>query len=102
MYCYDEKAKQAAMKKLGKTSEITRFKGLSEISPEEFEKFIKDGLRLSPVLLSTDIRIQKLLEYYMGNNTMERQQFIIENLRIEIDAVDMTQEELVELGEEEE
>lgn len=102
IYCYDEKAKQAAMKKLGKTSEITRFKGLGEISPEEFEKFIKDGLRLSPVLLSTDIRIQKLLEYYMGNNTMERQQFIIENLRIEIDAVDMTQEELVELGEEEE
>jgi len=99
IYCYDDKAKQEAIKKLGKSSEITRFKGLGEISPDEFEKFIRDGLRLSPVLLSADIRIQRLLDYFMGNNTPERQQFIIDNLRIELDPVDMTQEELIEMSE---
>ena len=84
IYCYDEKEKQAAMKKL-KTPEVTRFKGLGEISPDEFGKFIRGDMRLQPVLLESGDHIQGLLEYYMGKNTMERQNFIIDNLRIELD-----------------
>ena len=87
IYCYDEKEKQAAMKKIGKAPEVTRFKGLGEISPEEFGKFIRGDMRLQPVLLETGDHIQGLLEYYMGKNTMERQNFIIDNLRIELDLV---------------
>lgn len=87
IYCYDEKEKGAAMKKLGKNPEVTRFKGLGEISPDEFGKFIKGDMRLQPVLLESGDHIQGLLEYYMGKNTMERQNFIIDNLRIELDLV---------------
>jgi topoisomerase-4 subunit B len=72
---------------LGAKCEITRFKGLGEISPDEFEKFIGDDIKLTPVILRHDIPIQQLLEYYMGKNTPDRQNFIIENLKIEIDVV---------------
>jgi topoisomerase-4 subunit B len=86
IYCYDEKAKQDAVKKLGSKPEITRFKGLGEISPDEFENFISvDGIKLQPVILEQGEHIQNLLSYFMGKNTMERQEFIIENLRVELD-----------------
>ncbi|MBC7848495.1 MAG: type IIA DNA topoisomerase subunit B [Chitinophagaceae bacterium] len=88
IYCYDESEKQAAMKKLGSKPEITRFKGLGEISPDEFGRFIGREMRLDPVMLMQDTHIQQLLEYYMGKNTPERQDFIIDNLRVEIDSVD--------------
>ena len=88
IYCYDETAKQAAVKKLGSKPEITRFKGLGEISPEEFEKFIAADMRLQPVILEQGDHIQDLLSYYMGKNTPQRQEFIIDNLRVELDLVE--------------
>jgi topoisomerase-4 subunit B len=87
IYCYDETEKQEAVKKLGSKPEITRFKGLGEISPEEFGRFIGRDMRLDPVILEQGDHIQDLLEYYMGKNTMERQEFIINNLRVELDIV---------------
>lgn len=88
IYCYDENEKQAAVKKLGGKPEITRFKGLGEISPEEFGRFIGQDIRLQPVILEQGDHIQQLLEYYMGKNTMERQEFIINNLKFELDLVE--------------
>lgn len=88
IYCYDESEKQAATSKLGNKPEITRFKGLGEISPEEFGRFIGRDMRLQPVILEQGDHIQDFLEYYMGKNTMERQEFIINNLRVELDLVD--------------
>ena len=88
IYCYDESEKQAAVKKLGSKPEITRFKGLGEISPGEFARFIGADIRLQPVLIKQDTHIQQLLEYYMGKNTAQRQEFIIGNLKIELDLVD--------------
>ena len=88
IYCYDETEKQAAVKKLSNKPEITRFKGLGEISPGEFERFITQDMRLQPVLLDQGEHIQQLLEYYMGKNTPQRQDFIIDNLRIELDVVE--------------
>ena len=85
IYCYDETEKQAAMKELGAKPEITRFKGLGEISPEEFGKFINADIKLDPVILEQGDHIQHLLEYYMGKNTQERQDFIINNLKVELD-----------------
>lgn len=85
IYCYNESEKQAAIKKLGGKTEITRFKGLGEISPDEFGQFIGDEMKLQPVLLEQGDHIQQLLEYYMGKNTPDRQEFIIENLKIEMD-----------------
>ncbi|MFD1470181.1 DNA topoisomerase IV subunit B [Hymenobacter caeli] len=87
IYCYNEGEKQAAMRRLGKNPEITRFKGLGEISPDEFGKFIGDNIKLEPVILQSDRSIQQVLTYYMGKNTPDRQQFIIENLRLEKDLV---------------
>jgi topoisomerase-4 subunit B len=87
-YCYSEGEKQTAIKKLRGKPEITRFKGLGEISPDEFADFINDNIKLEPVLLHEDISIDKILDYYMGKNTMERQEFIINNLRIELDAIE--------------
>jgi len=95
-YCYDEQEKQNATKKLRGRPEITRFKGLGEISPEEFERFINEDIRLSPVILNEDKGIKGLLEYYMGKNTPERQEFIVSNLRVEIDHL-----EAMPVGEEE-
>lgn len=82
-YCYDENEKQTAISKLGGKPEITRFKGLGEISPDEFGMFIGADMRLEPIILRKDTPIEKLLKYYMGKNTPDRQEFIIENLKIE-------------------
>ncbi|HEY6503909.1 MAG TPA: toprim domain-containing protein, partial [Chitinophagaceae bacterium] len=90
IYCYDETEKQAAIKKLGSKPEITRFKGLGEISPEEFARFIGPDMRKELMRLEAGDHIQQLLEYYMGKNTMERQEFIIENLRVEMDKAEET------------
>ncbi|WP_139922049.1 DNA topoisomerase IV subunit B [Hymenobacter sp. DG01] len=87
IYCYNEQEKQAAMRKLGRNPEVTRFKGLGEISPDEFGKFIGDNIKLEPVILQSDRSIQQVLTYYMGKNTPARQEFIIENLRLEKDLV---------------
>jgi len=84
-YCYSEEEKLSAIKSLGGKPEITRFKGLGEISPKEFQGFIGKSIRLEPVVLDPKANIDAIIEYYMGNNTMERQNFIIENLREEID-----------------
>jgi len=88
IYCYNEQEKQKAVKKLGEKAEITRFKGLGEISPEEFGKFIGADIRKQPVILEQHTHIQQLLEYYMGKNTPERQDFIVSNLRFELDEVE--------------
>ncbi|MBN1119225.1 MAG: type IIA DNA topoisomerase subunit B [Bacteroidales bacterium] len=88
IYCYSEEEKHAAMNKLGKNPEITRFKGLGEISPDEFKYFIGADMRLEPVTISKDDPINQMLPYYMGKNTPERQEFIIENLKIELDLVE--------------
>jgi len=88
IYCYDESEKQKAIEKLGGKPEITRFKGLGEISPEEFGKFIGEDMRLQPVMLLPELHIQQLLEYYMGKNTPSRQDFIIDNLKVEVDLVE--------------
>jgi len=87
-YCYDEAEKQAAIKKLGAKPEITRFKGLGEISPDEFAAFIGPDMHKQPVMIMKDTHIQQILEYYMGKNTQERQEFIIKNLKVELDLVD--------------
>ena len=88
IYCYSDEERQKALKKLSGKPEITRFKGLGEISPNEFVHFIGDNIRLDPVLLDKEMSIEKLLEFYMGKNTPDRQKFIIENLKVELDAVD--------------
>jgi len=88
IYCYSEREKQEAVLKLSGKPEITRFKGLGEISPSEFAGFIGEQMRKEPVLMAGEAHIQKLLEYYMGKNTQQRQEFIINNLRIELDAVE--------------
>ena len=88
IYCYNEEEKQKAMSKLGASAEITRFKGLGEISKEEFREFIGENIRLEPVRLTKDDPISDMLEFYMGKNTMERQGFIVDNLRIEADYVE--------------
>ncbi|MCF8237489.1 MAG: type IIA DNA topoisomerase subunit B [Saprospiraceae bacterium] len=85
IYCYSEGEKQAAIKKLRGKAEITRFKGLGEISPSEFKDFIGENIRLDPVVMRDDTRIDQLLGYYMGKNTPQRQVFIIDNLKIEKD-----------------
>ncbi len=87
-YCYDEAEKQAAVRKLGAKPEITRFKGLGEISPDEFARFIGADMRVQPVMVMPETHIQHILEYYMGKNTQERQEFIINNLKIEQDLVE--------------
>ncbi|MGB4770470.1 MAG: DNA topoisomerase IV subunit B [Chitinophagaceae bacterium] len=88
IYCYNEHEKQQAVRKLGDKAEITRFKGLGEISPDEFGKFIGSDMRKQPVILEQHTHIQQLLEYYMGKNTPERQEFIVSNLRVELDEVE--------------
>lgn len=94
IYCYSEEERRDAIAKLGKNPEITRFKGLGEISPDEFKLFIGDDIRLEPVVVGKD-SIPQLLEYYMGKNTPERQDFIIDNLKIEKDdVVEKTEEDI--------
>lgn len=84
-YCYSEDERVSAIQKLGKTAEITRFKGLGEISPDEFKNFIGQDIRLDPVLMKKHESVAQMLEFYMGKNTLERQEFIIENLYVEKD-----------------
>jgi topoisomerase-4 subunit B len=76
------------VKKLGNKPEITRFKGLGEISPDEFARFIGADMRKQPVMVMPETHIQQILEYYMGKNTQERQEFIIRNLKVELDLVE--------------
>ncbi|MDX5339336.1 MAG: type IIA DNA topoisomerase subunit B [Cyclobacteriaceae bacterium] len=85
IYCYSDEERQRAIHKLGGKPEITRFKGLGEISPDEFENFIGEDIRLDPIILNKDTKIADLLSFYMGKNTPDRQTFIIDNLRIEKD-----------------
>ena len=83
IYCYSEQEKQNAIEKIGKNFEITRFKGLGEISPNEFKNFIGKDMRLDPVIINKETSIDDVLKYYMGKNTSDRQEFIINNLKIE-------------------
>ena len=98
IYCYSDQEKQKAMETLGGKVEITRFKGLGEISPDEFGEFINENIRLQPVLLH-DTNLHQILEFYMGKNTPDRQEFIIDNLRIELDKVEKGAEEKIALEE---
>lgn len=88
IYCYSHEEKLAAIEKLSGKPEITRFKGLGEISPDEFKHFIGDDIRLEPVMLDKALSIEELLQFYMGKNTPDRQEFIINNLKVEVDLVD--------------
>ena len=88
IYCYSEEEKQQAINKLRGKAEITRFKGLGEISPNEFVHFIGDNIRLDPVMLDKEKSIDEMLEFYMGKNTPDRQKFIINNLKVELDLVE--------------
>ncbi len=88
IYCYSEDEKKQAIEKLTGKPEITRFKGLGEISPNEFVHFIGENIRLDPVMLDKEMSIDKLLEFYMGKNTPDRQKFIIENLKVELDLIE--------------
>ncbi len=88
IYCYSEEERRAAILKLGNKPEITRFKGLGEISPDEFKHFIGEEIRLEPVLLGSGQKIEDILKFYMGKNTPQRQEFIIENLRVEKDPLE--------------
>ncbi len=88
VYCYTDQERQRAIKQLGTNPEITRFKGLGEISPDEFSNFIGENIRLEPIILKEHTNIPKILEYFMGKNTPERQKFIIENLRIEPELIE--------------
>jgi topoisomerase-4 subunit B len=93
IYCYSDEERRNAIEELGKNPEITRFKGLGEISPDEFKHFIGDDIRLEPVILSKDASIDSILSYFMGKNTPERQDFIIDNLRVEKDLAEELSEE---------
>ena len=88
IYCYSEQERNDALNQLKGKSEITRFKGLGEISPDEFKFFIGDNIKLDPVMLDKETTIEKLLDFYMGKNTMDRQEFIIKNLKVELDLID--------------
>ena len=88
IYCYSDEERQLAIRKLGRNPEITRFKGLGEISPDEFKHFIGPDMRLEPVMITKDAGVQDLLDFYMGKNTPQRQEFIIGNLKVEKDLVE--------------
>ena len=89
IYCFDDNERNSAVEEIGKNSEITRFKGLGEISPSEFKNFIDDNIRLEPVILNKKSKINDLLKFYMGKNTPERQGFIIDKLRVEKDLIEI-------------
>jgi len=88
IYCYSEEERVKAMNKLKGKPEITRFKGLGEISPDEFQFFIGEDIRLDPVMLDSETSIENLLQFYMGKNTPDRQKFIINNLKVELDVIE--------------
>tara|TARA_R110002051_G_scaffold165130_3_gene235947 strand:+ start:8578 stop:10440 length:1863 start_codon:yes stop_codon:yes gene_type:complete len=87
IYCYSDEERQLAINKLTGKPEITRFKGLGEISPDEFRHFIGDDIRLEPIMLDKAMSIEELLSFYMGKNTPDRQKFIIKNLKVEVDLI---------------
>ena len=87
IYCYSEEERRSAIEKLKPKPEITRFKGLGEISPDEFKHFIGDDIRLDPIMLDDNMSIEDLLSFYMGKNTPTRQEFIIDNLKVELDLI---------------
>jgi topoisomerase-4 subunit B len=89
IYCYCENERLNALSKLRGKPEITRFKGLGEISPDEFKFFIGEDIRLDPVMLDKGTTIEQLLEFYMGKNTPIRQEFIINNLKVELDLAEL-------------
>ncbi len=97
IYCYTDEERRNAIQKLGPKPEITRFKGLGEISPDEFGRFIGEDIRLDPILLQQEHSIPKLLNYFMGKNTPERQKFIIDSLRVEKDLAEEKEEVEVEI-----
>ena len=101
LYCYDDTEREAAIKTLGKNPEITRFKGLGEISPDEFKHFISDDIRLDPVKIDAHESIKEMLKFFMGKNTPERQEYIIRNLRFEHDLIDDDKNEVEEASESE-
>ena len=88
-YCYDDEERNKAVEEIGKNPEITRFKGLGEISPSEFKNFIGDDIRLEPIILNRKSKINDLLSFYMGKNTQDRQEYIIDKLRVEKDLIDI-------------
>ncbi|MDC1198077.1 type IIA DNA topoisomerase subunit B [Algibacter sp.] len=88
IYCYSEEERRNAIEKLKPKPEITRFKGLGEISPDEFKHFIGDNIRLDPIMLDDNMSIEELLSFYMGKNTPTRQEFIIDNLKVELDIIE--------------
>ena len=88
IYCYSDQERLDALEALGTQAEITRFKGLGEISPDEFKHFIGDDIRLDPVMLDKNMTIDDLLSFYMGKNTPKRQEFIIDNLKVELDKIE--------------
>ncbi|MBI49281.1 MAG: DNA topoisomerase IV [Crocinitomicaceae bacterium] len=92
IYCYDDEEKKAAMVKIGARAEITRFKGLGEISPDEFSHFIGEEMRIDPVVVGREANVQDMLSFFMGKNTPDRQKFIIDNLRVEKDDIDKKEE----------
>jgi topoisomerase-4 subunit B len=96
IYCYSDEERQNAIKKLGSRPEITRFKGLGEISPDEFKRFIGPDIRLEPVVVGKEMHIKDILEFYMGKNTPDRQEFIISNLKVEKDDIDFVRTENTE------
>lgn len=96
-YCYSEKEKQDAILKLRGKAEVTRFKGLGEISPDEFGDFIGENIHLEPVFLSEHTKIEEILSYYMGKNTPQRQEFIIDNLKFELDQILQEEKEVFDI-----
>jgi topoisomerase-4 subunit B len=89
IYCYSDEEKRNAIEKLKPKPEITRFKGLGEISPDEFKNFIGETIKLDPIMMDKNTSIEQLLSFYMGKNTPDRQEFIINNLKVELDEVEM-------------
>ena len=87
IYCYSDEERRNAIAQLGVKPEITRFKGLGEISPDEFKHFIGPQIRLEPVLMDLTTSVEDLLSFYMGKNTPDRQEFIIDNLKVELDVI---------------
>jgi topoisomerase-4 subunit B len=98
IYCYSEEERRNALSKLGQRSEITRFKGLGEISPDEFGNFIGKDIRLDPIFISKESKMLQMLDYFMGKNSPARQEFIVKNLRVEKDVI--AEEETLEEVEE--
>jgi topoisomerase IV subunit B len=88
IYCYSEEERKEAIEKLKPKPEITRFKGLGEISPDEFKNFIGETIRLDPIMMDKNTSIEQLLSFYMGKNTPDRQDFIIKNLKVELDTIE--------------